>query len=591
MFAITDCGSTTTKAILVEKKDGVFRATHRSHAPTTVEAPLEDISIGVRQAMTDLQSASGRPIFNDVGAIVRPVSAGRGVDAFLSTSSAGGGLQMAVIGLVGSLSTRAARAAALGAGAIVVDTLAFDDQRSPHERIERLRALRPDIVLLVGGTDGGAETQVVELAEMLAAASPSSRAGYSQRLPVLFAGNAALRQTINKSLGDHFDVFHEDNVLPQVDHQSLQAARSRIHDLFLEHVMRRAPGFGSLSETVDAPILPTPFAVGRILSAASRLFHRTITCVDIGGATTDVFTVKGEQVERTVSANLGMSYSAANVLREATTDGIARWMTEALPPRRLQDEILGKAVRPTTLPVTALEVSLEQALAREALRLALEAHRAFVQTDLGERSGAAPGRAFARAQETTPGAPSLLIGSGGVLSHAPRPEQTAAMLIDAFLPTGVTELARDNFFILPHLGALLEVHPQAAVEVFERDCLTPLGACVAPLGSAKRQKKLLQVELSRGSTRTAVELRAGQLLRLEVPGDGPVRLRISPERGIDVGAGFGRRLERWVDPGSVGVVLDGRGRPHIDWPTDPAARREAVIRWQDAWNPSPRAPQ
>lgn len=582
VFAITDCGSTTTKAILVEKRDGVFRAVHKSQAPTTVEAPFDDIFIGIRRAMSDLESSSGRRLLDDRENLIRPGSEGSGVDAYLSTSSAGGGLQMVVLGLSSALSARSARAAALGAGAIVVDTIAFEDRLCPHERIEKLRASRPDIVLLAGGTDRGAETQVLELAEMLAAAAPAPRLGPSERLPVLFAGNTALRRAISRTLEDRFDVFHVDNVLPDADRESLVAARARIQEIFLQHVMRRAPGFGALAETVDSPVLPTPLAVGRILTEASRRLGRDITCVDIGGATTDIFTVSERRMERSVSADLGMSYCAANVLREATPEGIARWMTDAPPTRFLQNEILGKAVRPTTLPVTALELSLEHALAKEAIRLAYAGHREFVETSERARSGPALGRAFAQTNEKD-NAPGLLIGSGGVLSHAPRPEQTAAMLIDAFLPTGVTELARDNFFILPHLGALLEVSPQAAMDVFERDCWAPLGACVAPSGSAKTGKPILELELVRGATRIAAELRAGQLFRIQFPGRGPVRLRLSPVRGFDVGAGPGRRLEQSVDPGAVGIVLDGRGRPDLAWPADPNRRREAAALWQRAW--------
>ena len=114
----TDCGSTTTKAILIQYVDGVFRQTHRGEAPTTVEAPFEDVTRGVLNAIMELEELSGRSILNGEK-IISPVTDDRGVDIYISTSSAGGGLQMMVSGVVRNMTGESAQRAALGAGAIV----------------------------------------------------------------------------------------------------------------------------------------------------------------------------------------------------------------------------------------------------------------------------------------------------------------------------------------------------------------------------------------------------------------------------------------------------------------------------------------
>ncbi|HMM58803.1 MAG TPA: glutamate mutase L, partial [Candidatus Rifleibacterium sp.] len=166
----TDCGSTTTKAILIEKRDGVFRLIVRGEAPTTVEAPVEDVTQGVLNAVSEVQELAGRQILTDDGkAIIKPVTNGKGVDLYVSTSSAGGGLQMMVTGVVKTMSGESATRAALGAGAIVMDVLATNDGRLPYQKIQRIRHLRPDMILLSGGVDGGTTSHVVELAEIIAA--------------------------------------------------------------------------------------------------------------------------------------------------------------------------------------------------------------------------------------------------------------------------------------------------------------------------------------------------------------------------------------------------------------------------------------
>jgi hypothetical protein len=191
----TDCGSTTTKAILIERRPEGYRLIVRGEAPTTVEAPFEDVTRGVLNAVREVEELSGRTILNGE-TFITPARDAVGVDLFVSTSSAGGGLQMMVAGVVKSMTAESAERAALGAGAIVMETLAANDGRLPYKRIERIRQLRPDMILLSGGIDGGTVSHVVEMAELIAAADPRPRLGSGYRLPVIYAGNTEARKQI-----------------------------------------------------------------------------------------------------------------------------------------------------------------------------------------------------------------------------------------------------------------------------------------------------------------------------------------------------------------------------------------------------------
>ena len=185
----TDCGSTTTKAILIEKGPDGFRLRARGEAPTTVEAPAEDVTQGVRNAVAELSEIVGRPLLNEDGSLIKPYNGQQGIDIYLSTSSAGGGLQMIVAGVVAKMSAESAQRTALGAGAVVMQVLASNDKLRPYEKIEVIRKLRPDMVLLSGGVDGGVQKHVVEMAQIFAAADPRPRLGISYKLPIIFAGN------------------------------------------------------------------------------------------------------------------------------------------------------------------------------------------------------------------------------------------------------------------------------------------------------------------------------------------------------------------------------------------------------------------
>ncbi|MGQ0633797.1 MAG: glutamate mutase L [Planctomycetaceae bacterium] len=581
VIVATDCGSTTTKAILIEKRDGQYRQTHRGEAPTTVEEPVADVTIGVANALTELQELCGRRLIDERGQIIRPAREREGCDIYISTSSAGGGLQMVVAGLVREMSGASAERAALGAGAIVMDQFACNDRRAPHEQIRRIRELRPDMILISGGTDGGNIRQVVQCAERIAPARPQPRFGGQYRMPVIFAGNADAAPFVEKVFDDQVDLAIVANVRPVLERENLGPARDAIHDLFLDHVMAHAPGYDRLMRWADAPILPTPAAVGNILQTIAKTEKINVVGVDIGGATTDVFSVFDGVFNRTVSANLGMSYSISNVCAEAGLANILRWVHVEMDEHALRNRVKNKMIRPTTIPQTREALIFEQAVAREALRLAYRQHKEFAVTLKGEKREHSVGDAFR--QEA--GGRSLvdnmrldlLVASGGVLSHAPRMQQTAAMLIDAFEPEGFTRLAKDSIFMMPHLGVLAEVHPRAALEVFEKDCLIYLGTCVAAKGQGKRGKPCFRYSIRGRTLIETGELKSGEVRLLPLAAGETATVAVDPARGFDAGRGPGKRVERQVHGGTVGIILDARGRP-LELPGERGACRDEMVR-------------
>jgi uncharacterized protein (TIGR01319 family) len=561
----TDCGSTTTKAILIQKIDGVYRQTHRGEAPTTVEAPFADVTMGVVNAVTEVAELSGRELVDEQGRLLHPADGDRGCDIYISTSSAGGGLQVMVAGVVAEMTAASAKRAALGAGAIVMDVIASNDKRRPHEQIQRIRELRPDMILVSGGVDGGTTTHVVQIAELIAPARPQPRFGTEYRMPLIFAGNKEAAPLVAEVFDDSIDLTIVDNLRPVLEYENLGPARDAIHDLFLEHVMAHAPGYDKLMSWTHAPIMPTPGAVGNILQTIARKQNINVVGVDIGGATTDVFSVFDGVFNRTVSANLGMSYSIANVCAEAGMENVLRWVPFAMDERQLRNRVKNKMIRPTTIPQTQDALIFEQAVAREALRLAYLQHKEFATTLKGVQQQRTVGDTFSQqagGQTIVDNQKlDLLVASGGVLSHAPRMHQTAMMLIDAFEPEGVTRLAKDSIFMMPHLGVLAEVHEQAALEVFQRDCLIYLGTCIAAHGLGKPGKTCFRYSIVGETLRASGEMAFGEIELLPLGPDETAQVVIEPARGFDVGAGRRKRIERQVRGGTVGLILDARGRP------------------------------
>jgi uncharacterized protein (TIGR01319 family) len=589
----TDCGSTTTKAILIEKKDDEYRLVTRGEAPTTVEAPAEDVTRGVINAVGEIEDVTGRRfIKNDT--IWHPREGDNGCDAYVGTSSAGGGLQMMVAGAVKKMTAESAERAALGAGAIVMDALAVDDRRLLHERIERIRSMRPDMVLLSGGTDGGTIRHPVEMAQIVAAADSKPRFGTGFKLPVIFAGNVKARPEIERILGGKAALYITENIRPTLEAENLVPARHKIHDLFLEHVMAQAPGYSKLMKWTTVPLMPTPGAVGLIMQLIAQREGIQVVGVDIGGATTDVFSVfrsdrddpASETVfNRTVSANLGMSYSIFNVVAEAGFENIIRWVPLEMDERDIRNRIRNKMVRPTTIPQTLEELMVEQAVCREALRLAFVQHSAMAVGLKGVQRQRTIADTFAQAVSGQTLVDMLgldmIVGSGGVLSHAPRRNQAALMMVDAFQPEGFTELTVDSIFMMPQLGVLSTVHERAATEVFSKDCLIRLGFCIAPRGTGKEGRPCMKVELRARGRTECHELVAGELKLVPLEPGTKATLTVTPARGFDIGVGPRRLLSREVTGGVVGLILDARGRPFA-LPQDRAARVSKLAQWSAA---------
>jgi uncharacterized protein (TIGR01319 family) len=605
----TDCGSTTTKAILIQKKGDEYRLIVRGEAPTTVEAPAEDVTRGVLNAVREVEELSGRQIL-DGETIITPDDGTKGVDIYVSTSSAGGGLQMMVAGVVKQMTGESAERAALGAGAIVMDVIATNDGRRPHERIERIRLLRPDMILLSGGTDGGTVEKVVELGELIAAARPSARLGAQYQLPIIYAGNKDAQKNITDLLADKCALSIEENIRPVLERENLKPARDAIHELFMEHVMAHAPGYKKLMAWTKVPIMPTPGAVGLIMQTIAHLEDISVIGVDIGGATTDVFSVwqtesekgvKAEVFNRTVSANLGMSYSVSNVFAEAGLPNVLRWVPFDIDERDLRNRIRNKMIRPTTIPQSLRELMVEQAIAREALRLAFKQHTELAVGLKGVQQARTIGDTFK--QSASGGSLvdmmglDILVGSGGVLSHAPRRSQAAMMLIDAFLPEGVTRVAVDSIFMMPQLGVLSAVDDpeleasakRAAVEVFNKDCLIHLGTCIAPVGPGRPGKPCLEVEIDvPGGSPIHEKFDFGETaVRPFEFGAEKAKAVLKPSRGFDVGAGHGKHREVELEGGTTGIIIDCRGRQPFDIPEEAAERVAWLGRWAEALDAYP----
>ena len=579
----TDVGSTTTKARFFHRRNGEWRFLVAGEAPTTVETPYEDVTLGVRNAVREVEELTGHRILSlDGSGIAVPYDGKVGVDLYCTTSSAGGGLQMMVAGLIKTMTAESANRAALGAGAIVMDVIARDDGRKTYQKIKRIRSLRPDMILLAGGTDGGATAHVIEIVELIKAAEPKPRLGVAFELPIVYAGNKFLRPQVEKLMDEDFALTMVDNLRPVLEVENTEPSRRAVHELFMEHVMSHAPGYLKLMKWTDVDIMPTPAGEGMAMQLIASTYKRNVLGVGLGGATTNVYSIVDGRFVRSVSANLGMSYSITNVMKAAGVENIMRWLPFKLDDEDVASRLMNKMIRPTTIPQTLEDLIVEHSVAREALRLGLEHHKTIATRLKGIQLQRTISDMFDQALEETyikMMVIDIIAGTGGLLSHAPRRVQSMFILMDAFQPEGVTRMFQDSVFMMPHLGVLSTVYREAAWSIFDKDCLVRLGTAIAPAGTGSPGKPAmtLVLEMPDGETMKE-ELKFGDIKRINLAERQEAKAIITPHKGYDVGDGPGHKVESTVMGGVAGIILDARGRP-LRLPEEEGARKETLLKW------------
>ena len=446
---LIDFGSTYTKLRAVDLDRRALLGA--GQGPSTVTT---DITLGMNAALADLgRRLGGLPNFR----------------YRLASSSAAGGLRMVTIGLVRELTLEAARWAALGAGAKLVGTFA---NRLTVADLKSILALKPDILLLAGGTDGGNSEVILHNAKVLGASALGC--------PVIYAGNRAAADDARRLLVAKQALVTE-NVMPEFGQLNIEPARSAIRGVFIERIVH-AKGIDRAAAEFDAVLMPTPAAVmegARLLAdgCGSAAGLGDLVVVDPGGATTDVHSVatgapstpgvvqRGlpePRMKRTVEGDLGMRHNAAAIVEAAGSAAIAA--DAGISEVRLAGMIEGLARNVESLPASAEDSRLDRALARASLRIAMRRHCGRIEVVY---TATGPVTAQDGKDLTAVG---TLIGTGGVLAHsADAAGLLATALYDVSEPNSLRPRAPrvlvDRSYVLYACGLLGQVEPEAALEL------------------------------------------------------------------------------------------------------------------------------
>jgi hypothetical protein len=563
-----DVGTITTRAVLFDVVDGHYRFVASGQGATTAAAPFKDISEGVRSAIENLEAVTGRKFLGMDQRLIMPYQDGSGVDLFAASMSAGPAIKTVLVGLLGDVTLESIQRLARSSYTRVIETISLNDRRKPHEQLDAILQLHPDLFLIAGGTDNGATRSVqrlVEIVSLICYLLPEEK-----RPAVLFAGNQKMAERVKTGLQATTSSLHiSPNVRPVLEVEDLQPAQRILTEVYTQIRRGQMLGVSELNGWSAGTLLPTAYAMARMIRFLSQDSSKGILGVDIGASHTTVATGFNGELSLGVYSQLGLGEPLPGLMRYTSLEDITRWLHLDISAETVQEYLHQKALYPASLPATPEEMAIEQAAARQLLQLALKSVSKDFPADVKRP---APG--------LSPYFEPIVAG-GSVIARAPTTGQSLLLLLDAIQPMGITTIIVDQNGILPAMGAAAARLPILPVHVLESMAFRYLATVVSPLTNTRLGMPILRARLIyQDGNETRVEVKQGALEVLPLSPGQIGRLYLQPSHNVDIGLGPGRtRNDGFPVSGTVlGVVIDARGRP-LRLPSDSVRRREIIKKW------------
>lgn len=565
-----DIGSANTRAVFFDVIEGEYRFVASGIAPSTAESPVRDVSEGARDAIQALQTILKKTLLDGSRNLILPSQAdGSGVDALVVTLSAGPAVRTLIVGLLKDVSLESARKLTESSYTRIVDTISLGDQRKPEQKIDGILRGRPEMVVIAGGTDGGASRSIQKLIETIGLASYLTPE--EKRPAVLFAGNRTLTDEVKNLIGKLASSLHfSPNIRPSLETEDIEPAELELAQMFVSIRKKQLKGLDTLDLWAGGHTLPTAYATGRMVRFLSKVYgsQKGLLSIDLGASSADVAAGFKNKSVLKAYPQFGLGENLPGLLQYTKLEDILRWSSLDIPSSVILDCLHQKAMYPAAIPATAEDFAIAQAVAKQALHLAVQA----AQKDFP--------RDAASIKPTLLPLFDPIIAGGAALGDASRPGQSLLLLLDAVQPVGISTVILDQNNLMPMLGAAASQNNILPVQVLESGAFLSVGTVVSPVVAGRYGASILKAKVVYESgAEAAVDLKYGFLETLPLGNGETGKLTIQAGRGVDVGYGPGRGVKNLsITGGALGVVFDGRGRP-LDLPSDPVRRRELIKKW------------
>ncbi len=568
-----DIGAVTTRALFFDVVDGHYRFVAAGRARTTAGAPFRNVMEGARMAIDELQQMIGRRLIGrDEALIIPSASSSEGVDSMVMVLSAGAPMRVLVVGLLEDVSVASARRLVESLYARTVDTFTLADRRSLENRLDAILRLRPDLVMVVGGTENGARLSVRRLLDPVRLALPLMAKGGGGLPQIFYAGNSALREEIQSMLGEMTQVWTAPNVRPALEQEQFETVHMAFARAFREHAIQTIGGVEELDAWAGGATLPAATAQGRMVRFLSLGdVSKGALSLDVGASATTIAAAFQGSLYLGAYTDLGLGPQVAGLTRGDAWARLQPWLTLNLPPDAVREYALNKALHPAMIPVTEEETALEHAIARYAIRQGVQR----LVREMRTRSGAPPSAGAELLPEVEP-----IIITGGIFSNAAKLGPALLTALDGLQPVGITAVLLDRYNLVTVLGAAASVNPTLTAQTMDSSMLVRLALVVTPVSRARLGAPVLRVHLTDQDSGEEIkrQVKQGSLEVIPLAPGRRAVLRLQPLYRADIGLGPGRKAAYEVTGSALGVVIDARGRP-LHFHKDLARRQELYKKW------------
>ena len=538
-YLIADIGNSNTTVSLIDSAAGSYRLLASATVPTTVYEPWADVSQGLQQAIKHIMSRTGRKLMNSRGDIIRPTRHdGTGIDFFTAVFSAAPRLNTILVGLSDSVSLQAAKSVLQTNYINLIEQFNPADNRTEEEQLQAFAQAQPDIVFIAGGTDGGASSRLLELINTVDLGMKLSDS--SKKPAILFAGNIELREQVSQIFGTDTTVHVAENINPTLTTEHLDGAISLLSELYNSVQIHSLTGMREIIDWAYYPFQPTAHAFANMIEYMAVLNKADVLGVDLGSHSLTIVTAKNNKVDISVRTDLGMGHPISNILTHSTAEAIIRWLPTSTSEEDAQDYVHNKSLYPHSIPQNEQSLFMEQAIARELIRCAMNESNATNRPALYR----------------------LIVARGATLANAPEINHAILTLLDAIEPAGIFSIAFDKNNILPALGQVAPHNPLVAVQCLENGILVNAGWVIAPSGKSTVGQKAVTVSVeTENSEKLELTVDYGDINRLPLPPGQSAKVTIKPTRRLDIGFGPGKSKTVTMHGGLLGIIIDARGRP------------------------------
>lgn len=550
-----DFGSVSTRALLFDVVEGEYRLVAQGKSRTTIGSPSDDVHLGLSTVLRQMAEATGRRFLDEQGNVIRPEQVDRvGVDYYLTTASAGHALRAVLVGLYPGHDLDAAQRAIAPFYIEIAAKVHLEDGLGPKGRLNRIVHSRPQLIVITGGTDGGARTVLLKMLAVVRQAVSLLPMG--SRPKIVFAGNSSLTTSVREMLSQQAEVLIAPNIV--AGDGAWDAAQTVLASAVDDH-KRHGRSFQRVAGMTDSGILPTARGVETMTAFFSRAMRQAVLAIDIGGTRTTLTLAGKGRVWTGIHNDIGLGHSAASALEIIGEERVSEWLPFYPRKGELAQYVLNKGLRPGGVPLDMRERTIEYALLRASLRYVVSAARE-------------PGKSA-----IDPTRLGMVLAAGAAITGGGGGALDMLMLSDALQCEGVVRVKADPYGALAALGALAAVQPTAVVQLANSNVLEDLGTLICASGESSANATALKV---------SVRLENGELLKREIA-DGDVwhlplesnaraDVRLQARRGVTVGGK--RRLRMRLAGGRGGLLFDAR-LDTLEKESSMTVRAVNMLRW------------